>query len=90
MRAPVLMRASSDCGPRMLPPSQPPSVPSPPSPPPSAPLPSFPPDAVCADTCSYYGSSYTSNGQCNDGGPGSQWTIGPSSCPLGSDCRCAA
>ena len=67
----------ADCGPRQLPPM-------PPSPPP------HPPGRLCTNTCyrdsNGFQTSYFLDGECNDGGPGSEWTIGSVTCPVGSDC----
>ena len=72
-----------DCGSRCSPPPPPPaSAPSPPpasapSPPPAS-APSPPPaSACCVEDC-----RYSSDGDCDDGGPGNDY----SSCPLGADC----
>ena len=82
----------SDCAsastPRGPPPSPmgPPSPPSPPSPPPapSAPPPSPPPPPrpplTCNDGCP--DSGWVRDGVCDDGGPGSEYSI----CPRGTDC----
>jgi len=43
---------------------------------------------ICTDTCTYrsdYSGYYASNGLCDDGGPGSEYTRGEL-CPIGSDC----
>ena len=47
-----------------------------------------PPGAICTNTCSYYGISLADNGECDDGGPGSEWIWDMSWtwCPVGSDC----
>ena len=46
------------------------------------------PGAICTNTCSYYGVSLADNGECDDGGPGSEWIWDMSWawCPVGSDC----
>jgi len=71
-----------------LPPPRPPYPPPPdprlpPRPPLSPPRPPYQPIAggayLCTDTCGFW----SNNGECNDGGPG---TEGYSPCPLGTDC----
>ena len=65
----------------MLPP--PPDPRPPPRPPLSPPRPPYLPIVggayLCSDTCGFW----SSDGECNDGGPGSE---GYSPCPLGTDC----
>ena len=39
---------------------------------------------ICEEDCKYYSSDYSSNGECNDGGPGSEYS--PSDCHVGFDC----
>ena len=81
----------TDCGPRFPPPPPLPSPP-PPSPPPipppltepaSPPTPPAPPShpTLCGDSC-----SYLSDGDCDDGGSGAEY----SSCALGEDCASKA
>jgi len=61
------------------PPSPSPSPPPRPRPPPPPPSPSPPPLAAsdCTETC-----RYASDGDCDDGGPGAEYTL----CSLGTDC----
>ena len=73
-----------DCGPRGGA-SSPAPIPSPPSPSPSLPYPSPSPpsgggggNALCNEQC-----RYASDGDCDDGGPGAEYS---QQCPLGSDC----
>ena len=65
-------------------PPHPPSPPAPPSPPPSPPtnplLESI--GVLCANHCDDGMSSYSSDGDCDDGGEGSEYSL----CGLGSDC----
>ena len=65
----------TDCGFRVMPPPLPPQSPpqSPPQPPQSPPL--------CNDLCVGF-PTYASDGECDDGGPGSEWAA----CQNGTDC----
>ena len=82
----------TDCSPRVMPPPPPPESLAPPMPPyappallppplpplsPSPPLPPLSVDELCIETC-----NYASDGDCDDGGPGSEF----SGCQLGTDC----
>ena len=61
-------------------PPAPPTPPAPPAPPPSpppAPSPPYPPPGICGEDC-----RYTSDQDCDDGGPGSEYSI----CSFGNDC----
>ena len=80
------VKCNKCCDPHPHPPPQPLRPPGPPVPPPDLPAPPFHPSAVCLNTCGYWGADdgrYASNGQCDDGGPGSgiDWH-----CGMGTDC----
>ena len=75
----VVVQSSPPPSPLNLPSPLPPSS-SPPSPSPPPPImPSAPPGFTCSNSCN---GLHTSNGICDDGGEGAEW----SNCPLGQDC----
>ena len=70
-----------------MPPSPPsPSPPPPPSRPPRPPSPPLSPGCTCFNNCRLTGTGLdlqSSDGVCDDGGPGSEWA----DCPYGTDCQ---